>query len=427
MGTQALKLDYHYGTESESYSFYRIPKLLVTDKRFTNVSIDAKFLYGLMLDRMGLSMKNGWLDKDNKVFIYYTLEEVVEKLGCSSTKAVKLFSELDTVKGIGLIERKKQGQGKPTIIYVKSFSSLEKDVKTCENKKPEKDYKYKNGENKPQNQENQENSEQKEDLEVAESQNNKVLNLENQDSRNPKNEIQDFKKLDTNNTNTIYTDCSYTESINQSINQSIDNTNINTYNKPNQEEQKQNRNFHCVKTTRQACVPCSSGSLMIDGLMDLKTKRELENLVYNEMDEEKTLPYSYVVQPEKMEIAIRLMTDYNVYEKSAKADRECEFEFSVVNLFTEALTEMLTTPGNMTLKGSTVTYSKIYDKLVNYIDFSGYTPSLFSLLETVKRDFTIALKETEIKNYLQYMKACIWNAMQVGDIDVQAFVKRICP
>lgn len=124
MSTTSLNLDYHYGSEADAYSFYRIPKILFTDKRFATISVDAKVLYGLMLDRMSLSMKNSWVDKENRVFIYFTLDDAIEMLGCGHTKIIKLLSELDTAKGIGLIERKKQGQGKPTIIYVKSFTSL---------------------------------------------------------------------------------------------------------------------------------------------------------------------------------------------------------------------------------------------------------------------------------------------------------------
>ena len=111
-------LDYFYGDEAEQYTFYRIPKVLFTDPAYRRISSDAKILYGLMLDRMGLSVRNGWLDDCQRVFIYFTLEDALEYLCCGHTKAVSLFAELD--KG-GLIERKKQGQGKPTKIYVKNF------------------------------------------------------------------------------------------------------------------------------------------------------------------------------------------------------------------------------------------------------------------------------------------------------------------
>lgn len=103
--------DYYYGDESEQFSFYHIPRQLVTGEDFRRVSTAAKLLYGLLLDRMGLSAKNGWYDKQDRVFIYYTLEEIQADLCCGHEKAVKLLAELDIGKGIGLIERVRQGQG----------------------------------------------------------------------------------------------------------------------------------------------------------------------------------------------------------------------------------------------------------------------------------------------------------------------------
>lgn len=117
-----MNFDYFYGEQAESYSFYRIPRQLITGEKYKGLSVEAKLLYGMMLDRMGLSMRNGWLDKTGRVYIYYTVEEIQSDLGCGHVKAGRLLAELDTVKGIGLIERKKQGQGKPTKIYVKKFS-----------------------------------------------------------------------------------------------------------------------------------------------------------------------------------------------------------------------------------------------------------------------------------------------------------------
>lgn len=118
----SLELSYFYGREAEQYSFYRIPKVLLTDRRYKCVSMEAKVLYGLMLDRMGLSVRNDWLDKEGRVYIYFTLEDALAMLGCGKDKAVRLFKELDTTSGVGLIERRKQGQGKPTRIYVKNFT-----------------------------------------------------------------------------------------------------------------------------------------------------------------------------------------------------------------------------------------------------------------------------------------------------------------
>ena len=118
---EPLKFDYYYGVEAEQFSFYRVPRLLIKDERFKGLSSDAKLLYGLMLDRMSLSMKNGWLDDENRAYIIYTIENIREDLGCSKEKAVKILAELDASKGIGLIEKIRRGLGKPDIIYVKNF------------------------------------------------------------------------------------------------------------------------------------------------------------------------------------------------------------------------------------------------------------------------------------------------------------------
>lgn len=115
---ETLNLNYYYGNEADQYSFYRIPKILLTDRRYKGVSLEAKVLYGLLLDRMGLSARNGWLDDNGRVFLYFTQEEVMTMLDCGKDKATKLFRELE---GIGLVERKKQGQGHPARIYVKNF------------------------------------------------------------------------------------------------------------------------------------------------------------------------------------------------------------------------------------------------------------------------------------------------------------------
>lgn len=98
----SVDFQYYYGMEAEQYAFYRIPKILITDPHFKTLSTDAKLLYGLMLDRMSLSYKSGWLDEENRVYIYFTLEDVMEQLCCKTDKAVKLFAELDEEKGIGL-------------------------------------------------------------------------------------------------------------------------------------------------------------------------------------------------------------------------------------------------------------------------------------------------------------------------------------
>lgn len=116
-----MNLDYYYGIEAEQFAFFRIPKLLMKDESFKGISNTAKLVYGMLLDRMALSVKNGWLDDTGRVYIYYSVDELCEDLNCSKPTVVKLLAELDSVKGIGLIEKKRQGFGKPDRIYVKNF------------------------------------------------------------------------------------------------------------------------------------------------------------------------------------------------------------------------------------------------------------------------------------------------------------------
>ena len=127
-----MTLDYFYGQAGELFSFYRIPKALFQEPRFQSLSTDAKTLYGILLDRMSLSVKNEWFDKKGRVFIIFTIEDVKRTLRCADNKATRLLRELEE---FGLIERKRRGQGKPCLVYVKNFSaeSSKESVKNRDN------------------------------------------------------------------------------------------------------------------------------------------------------------------------------------------------------------------------------------------------------------------------------------------------------
>lgn len=124
-----MQYEYFYGAQAEQFSFYRIPKALFTEPNFRELSTDAKVLYGILLDRMSLSLKNQWLDAQNKVYIIFTVEEIMDALNCANQKATRLMVELE--KQAGLIERKRQGLGRPNLIYVKNFAATI-NSKSCE-------------------------------------------------------------------------------------------------------------------------------------------------------------------------------------------------------------------------------------------------------------------------------------------------------
>ena len=131
-----LIFDYYYGRESEQFTFYRIPKLLIKHEAFKGLSSDSKLLYGLMLDRMSLSRMNGWYDKDNRVYIIYTVQDIMEDLGCGNQKAAKLVKELTS---IGLITKKRRGLGQADLTYVMNFITATEDITgRFEKKKEEK-------------------------------------------------------------------------------------------------------------------------------------------------------------------------------------------------------------------------------------------------------------------------------------------------
>lgn len=164
-----MGFDYFYGQQAEMFSFYRVPKILFTDERFWNISTDAKLLYGILLDRMNLSAKNGWMDEAGRVYIIFTIDEIKGSIGCAEKKAVKLLDELE--RKCGLIERKRQGLGKPNLIYVKNFvdNSVDNHVE------------------------------------------GQFLNCQNDNSGTVKNTTLELSKAQGNNTDTIYTDYSDTD------------------------------------------------------------------------------------------------------------------------------------------------------------------------------------------------------------------------
>lgn len=126
-----MAFDYFYEEQSQQFAFYRIPKVLFTDNRFQKISTEGKVLYGLLLDRVSLSRENGWIDEEGRVYIIFTLNAIRQAMNCAEKSAIKYLTELED---FGLIERIRQGLGKPAIIYVKNFKDqYNLQVKTCNN------------------------------------------------------------------------------------------------------------------------------------------------------------------------------------------------------------------------------------------------------------------------------------------------------
>ncbi|HFH9723383.1 TPA: replication initiator protein A [Streptococcus pyogenes] len=173
-----IKFSYYYGKEADQYSFFKIPKILYTDSIFKTLSSDAKVLYAILLDRMSLSMKNGWLDEENKVFIIFTIDEIEETMNIGRNKAINIIKE---IQDFGLIEKKRRGLGKPNIIYVKSFL-----VETIEE----------NGTMEEEKNEDRSLNDKFQEVSKA-----NLQKFEKQTSRNLKNKPQEVSKANCNKTN----------------------------------------------------------------------------------------------------------------------------------------------------------------------------------------------------------------------------------
>ena len=113
---------YFTAQNTNEFTFYRIPKILIDDLRYRGVSTDAKLLYALLLDRLSLSLRSGWRDEQGNAYLYYTVAAVREMLDCCKEKACKLMRELEDAQ---LIERRTQGRGKPDRIYLRCFETVE--------------------------------------------------------------------------------------------------------------------------------------------------------------------------------------------------------------------------------------------------------------------------------------------------------------
>jgi len=211
-----IKFDYYYGIEAEQFSFYRIPRLLIKDARFKELSSDAKLLYGLMLDRLALSIKNGWFDKENRAYIHYTLDNIMEDLGCAREKCAKVIAELDSKKGIGLIEKKRQGLGKPDIIYVKNFATLDTGKEPDRGAESPSDADGFAEVRKSNFKRFDNQTSRSSEIELQEIGKSNFQKFGNQTSRNSETELAEVREPNPNYNNTNYTDLSYTNPINQS-------------------------------------------------------------------------------------------------------------------------------------------------------------------------------------------------------------------
>lgn len=169
------EIDYYKNNEILENSYYQIPQELFINKLYKEkLNSDSKILYAFLLDRLSLSQKNHWFDELNRVYLIFTRGEVQEKLCLSEKTVTKAFKQLTDTN---LIVEKRQGLGKPNLIYVGKIQH-------------------------------------EEIITNIEQENLQVLNSKNYGSREVKNTILDVEKFPTINPNNIKTNITNTNSIN---------------------------------------------------------------------------------------------------------------------------------------------------------------------------------------------------------------------
>lgn len=366
-----MQFEYFSGNEAEQFQFYRIPQILFTDTRFKKVSSDAKILYGLLLDRIGLSFQNPerFIDNTGKTFIYFTRETTMEMLNCGKEKAASIFQELEK---IGLIERKRQGLGKPPRIYVKNFAKV--------------------SERNPDN--NEESNSEKNNSETE----NETKRSEKPTARGRESRLQevgktDFKRSafpDTNHTESNHTEFIHTESISQSV------------------SLKEMENYPVPEMKRQT-----------DRQTELKFTEVLQNIGCNWMPEAKNeteycnystearhcskcvIPYDFKGNSAAMKYALQYLFAYSYFN----TDNEVSDSYArLMKQVIECIAEM-TSQDTYQVQGITVKYYEIIDRLneINQED------SLADWFVSFEQEWKKILGNNKIRYEKAYMKSCIWN------------------
>ena len=390
---EKIQFDYYRGMEAEQYSFYRVPKILFTAECFKELSCEAKVLYGLLLDRMSLSMKNHWLDEEERVYIIFTVEEIAELLNCGTQKAVKLLKELDNEKGIGLIEKKRLGLGRPNVIYVKNFLVQKNDeenrnisdLQNCENhnsgvvKTTIQEFpksQFKNDENH--------NSEDVEpiDIETERLEKEPYLSGEKEIIKNMEIKMQENEEMGEEN----FQNC-------ENHNSRVVKTTIQEYPK-SQLKNDENHNLGVVKTTIQEYPKSQSNNTDINKTENNETESSniLSNLIYSE--KEKTI--DEIEQRNTYRKIIRENISYECFQNDIPHARE------EVDELVELMVEVMVMPdqGKIRIAGE--------DKLVSLVK-SQFMKLTHAHIEYVC--LCLNKNTTKVGNIKSYLLTALYNSV----------------
>lgn len=398
-GKMCLNLDYFCGKEAEQFQFYRIPQLLFTDDRFKKISSDAKILYGLLLDRIGLSFQNSdrFTDSSGRTFIYFTRETTMEMLNCGKEKSASIFQELEKY---GLIERKNQGLGKPIRIYVKNIF---KTVQEAPDKSDNSGSDFQQFQQSEQLQQEQINN-----YDVQGSEEPTSRGRESRPLGDGKTDVWRSAFPDTNHTNINHTKLNHTD-MNQSISLSEKFSTVSTIDeKFSTMTEGQTRQTQITFAETLADIGCY-------WMPEAKSEKEYANYSIEERYcKDCQIPYHFKGNTKAMKYSLQYLFAYSYY-----ASENNEFS-RLMKQVIESIAEM-TKNDTYQVQGTTIKYYEIIDKL-NEINQEN---SLINWFLSFEQEWKKILGENQIKYQKAYMKSCIWNWLNEYQFTEDNYIRQL--
>lgn len=414
-----LELEYFYQKDVQSLTFYKLPKVLFSDSRLKPLTNEAKILYTIMLDRVSLSIANGWLDDIGRVFIYYTVKESCDMLNKSDRHLSKILAELDDVKGLGLIERKKQGLGRPDVIYVKNLASLPEEIQEQGSENPEKKTEKKSkksGDFKakpPISQEKLSTIPEKSSVEnFLDKQSIPLLNGNPCVSRHENYSGQEPNSFPPNNTNITNTEQIKTDIFRPTLPPNPT---------PTFPQFHDNQEFLETWGEGWREMTADTKSFVIS--------REMEQAYQVGKEELQYLMFNYRTDSDTMSLVLDYLMNMEELDNMNYGNQELsqeQFYFKTTKLYKQALLEMLTEGQHTKTKHGFISYAKVIEKVLAHLQLDKYNFSvkLDNIVECTVLEYMDAAAETNIKHKLNYMKTCIWSTFLTGNIyDEQRYHK----
>ena len=376
------KYDYYYLNGVEQFTFYQLPKELLENPIFAELSLDAKILYAILRDKMSLSRSNKWIDEEGRVYILYSVTNIMKDMSIGKGKALKHLAELEE---FNLIE-KHQRNGQTTLIYVKNFAAVVKELKNGKGEEKEEAVR------KPNQSENRTSPKIEPVRKSNRSENRTGLKTEpvsksnrseNRTASGSKIERVPVRKSDQNNTDIKDTDVNDNNSFSQ-------------------------RAIERMNETESPVV-----TIRMDETLTEKQSESMRRI----LEEQNGIPYAFIMEPDRMKQVVLYLCDWQHIVENGNRERT-----RIYRLLAENLTEMALERNLWDCKGSRISYRHVIDK-INAI-YSGDHYGLYGIIERVADRFLEARKQTDIGSPKMYLKAMLWEALCSFEVETDAYYTR---